>query len=113
MVNYWDNHGVFFLVFITVFPRLTLLFSSVAFGGFFWWIGFIFAPRVLVAILATLAYLQTNPILVIISWVVALSGESTEKYTLRKKVKVSQQRPRPAERMSDSEVIDVNYKRLD
>lgn len=78
-VNFWDNHGVFFLVFITLFPRLTLLFSSVAFGGFLWWLGFIFCPRILVASLATVAYFHTNPVLVVISWIVALGGETMEK----------------------------------
>ena len=78
--NFWETHGFFFLIFITIFPRLTLLFSSVPFGGFFWWLGFLFAPRILVAILATIAYWQQNPILVLISWLVALGGESGEKY---------------------------------
>jgi hypothetical protein len=81
-INFWDKHGVFFLFFITVFPRLTLLFSSVPFGGFFWWLGFLFMPRVLVASLATVAYFQTNPILVVIAWLVALGGEVFEKWGL-------------------------------
>lgn len=79
-VNYWDARGVFFLGFITLFPRLTLLFSSVAFGGFFWWLGFFFAPRLLVAVLATLAYWQTNPVLVTMAWLIALTGETNEKF---------------------------------
>lgn len=79
-INFWNVHGVFFLVFITFFPRLTLLFSSVAFGGVLWWLGFFFLPRVLVASLATVAYFHTNPILVTISWVIALGGEIFEKW---------------------------------
>lgn len=78
-VDFFQKHGVFFLIFITLFPRLTLLFSSVAFGGFLWWLGFIFCPRILVASLATVAYFHTNPILVVISWIVALGGETMEK----------------------------------
>ncbi|MCB9061365.1 MAG: hypothetical protein H6622_07575 [Halobacteriovoraceae bacterium] len=78
--DYWQNHGLAFLIFITLFPRLTLLFSSVLSGGIFWWLGWIFAPRILVAFLATISYWQQNPILVMISWFVALIGESTEKY---------------------------------
>lgn len=81
--NFWDKHGVFFLIFITFFPRLTLLFSSVATGGFFWWLGFLFVPRVLVAALATVSYFHTNPVLVIISWLVAIGGETAEKAGLR------------------------------
>ncbi|MGE3609813.1 MAG: hypothetical protein AB7I27_09535 [Bacteriovoracaceae bacterium] len=79
-VDFFQKHGWPFLIFITIFPRLTLLFSSVVSGGFFWWLGFIFVPRILVAILATIAYFHTNPILVVISWLVALGGEFLEKW---------------------------------
>lgn len=78
-INFFQKHGVFFLAFITFFPRLTLLFSSVAFGGFFWWLGFFICPRILVASLATVSYFHTNPILVTIAWIVALGGETLEK----------------------------------
>jgi hypothetical protein len=78
-VDFFQKHGIFFLIFITLFPRLTLAFSSVASGGLFWWLGFIFCPRILVASLATVAYFHTNPILVVISWIVALGGETMEK----------------------------------
>ncbi len=78
-IDFFQKHGLFFLLFITLFPRLTLLFSSVAFGGVFWWLGFIFCPRILVASLATVAYFHTNPVLVVTSWIVALGGETMEK----------------------------------
>ncbi len=78
-VDFFQKHGFTFLFFITIFPRLTLLFSSVVTGSFFWWLGFIFCPRILVASLATVAYFHTNPILVILSWLVALGGETMEK----------------------------------
>jgi hypothetical protein len=80
--DYWDRHGFFFLLFITLFPRLTLLLSSVPFGGLFWWLGWLFAPRILVATLATVAYWYQNPILVVIAWLVAVGGESSEKYVV-------------------------------
>lgn len=78
-IDFFTKHSFLFLVFISFFPRLTLLFSSVPFGGFFWWLGFFFMPRLLVAVLATVAYGQTNPVLVALAWVVALSGEVMEK----------------------------------
>lgn len=78
-INYWQNHGVFFLFFIALFPRLTLVLSSVASGGFLWWLAWLITPRFLVAYLATLAYWQTNPLLVVTAWLVALGGESSEK----------------------------------
>jgi hypothetical protein len=81
-VDYFDKRGVFFLFFITFFPRLTLLFSSVVSGGLFWWLSWLVCPRLLVALLATQAYFKTNPALVVVSWMVALSGEFFEKYRL-------------------------------
>lgn len=99
--DYWNVHGVFFLIFIALFPRLTLLFSSVAFGGLFWWLGWLFAPRLLVAVLATLSYWNQNKLLVIASWLVAFGGESSEKYAV-----VQQTRWRSGEpKWVDSEVV--------
>lgn len=86
MVDFWDVHGIFFLVFMFFFPRLTLLFSSVAFGGILWWLGWFIAPRLLVAILATIAYWHINPILVIITWFWAFGGESFEKRGAHKRI---------------------------
>jgi len=77
-MNFWDVHGIVFLICITFFPRLTLLFSSVLTGGLLWWLGFIFTPHLLVAILATYHYWDTNIVLVIISWFVAFGGTKTE-----------------------------------
>jgi hypothetical protein len=105
--NFWDEHGIFFLIFITLFPRLTLLFSTVPFGGFFWWLGFIFTPRILVAILATIAYWQQNPILVLISWLVALGGESGEKFYISSKTNVY----RPKKSLSSDDVLEAEFKR--
>lgn len=96
-VDYWDRHGYWLLFFLATFPRLTLLFSSIPFGGLFWWIGFFFAPRVLVAILATIGYWHTNPLLVIASWLFAISGESSEKYFVQKKVVVIRNGPKTFE----------------
>ncbi len=86
-MSFWDVHGVFFLVAMFFFPRLTLLFSSVASGGLLWWLGFIFTPRLLVAILATSGYWSTNPFLVILTWFWAVGGESCEKAVVSNKLK--------------------------
>lgn len=83
--NFWSLHGIFFLFFITIFPRLTLLFSSVVSGGFLWWISWLFCPRYLIAILATIAYWNTNKILVTLSWLIAIGGESSEKIVIIRK----------------------------
>jgi hypothetical protein len=77
--DFWDVHGIGFVVTMCFFPRLTLIFSSVATGGFFWWLGWLITPRLLVAILASSAYWHTNPVLVIFTWIWALMGEGAEK----------------------------------
>lgn len=122
--NFFEKHGFFFLFFITFFPRLTLLFSSVASGGFLWWLSWLFFPRVLVATLATFAYFQTNPILVTISWLVAFGGESFEKRTLTRSRVVVRNfndlrgfRGRPQhnqnKNINNGDVIDVEFKKME
>jgi hypothetical protein len=85
LVDFWSVHSVWFLIFLFFFPRLTLVFSHVATGGVFWWLGWVFAPRVLVAVLATSHYWHTNPILCVLAWLWALGGESAEKGAVAKK----------------------------
>ena len=89
--EYFDNHGWIFLFSIALFPRFTLLVSSlllgsIQLGGLIWWAGFFIAPRILVACLATVAYWHNNPILVVISWLIALGGESSEKFVITKRM---------------------------
>lgn len=76
-MNFWEVHGILFLFFITFFPRLTLLFVGGPFG-ILAWLGWLFVPHFLVAILATTYYWHTNPILCIIAWIVAFGGTGGE-----------------------------------
>lgn len=85
-IDFWDVHGIIFLVCIAFFPRLTMLISTVKTGGLLWWVGWLIAPRFLVAVLATVGYWNTNKILVIGAWIIALSGESAEKKVIHTKV---------------------------
>ncbi len=94
-IDFFIKHGWIFLFSIAIFPRLTLLisglfFQSIEFGGILWWLSFFFAPRILVATLATISYWHTNQILVIIAWLIALGGESSEKVFIRRKIKPTQ-----------------------
>ena len=50
-------------------------------------------------------YADTNPILVTISWLFALGGESAEKVVVKKRVR-SVRKVRPGE-MDQSDVIDI------
>jgi len=79
-MDFWDIHGFWFVFFMCFFPRLTCLFAT-AIGGFWWWIGLIFCPRFMVAILATITYWHTNPVLVVITFLWACGGEGCEKKT--------------------------------
>jgi hypothetical protein len=91
-IDFFSKHGWFFLFSIALFPRLTLLVSgllvgSIEFGGFIWWLGFFFAPRILVATLATVSYWHTNQFIVVLAWLIALGGESSEKFVINRKMK--------------------------
>lgn len=77
MTDFFDNHGIWCLIFLAIFPRLTLLFGSFISGGLLWWLGWIFAPHLLVAFLA-IPFFDTNPVLTVIAWVIALGGTGIE-----------------------------------
>lgn len=83
-MNFFASHGIFVLICLAMFPRLTLLLASFATGGLMWWLGWIFAPHLLVAILA-LPYWDTNPVLVIFAWIIALGGTGAESKAVTSK----------------------------
>jgi len=76
-MNFFDAHGILALLGLVFFPRITLIVASFATGGLMWWLGFIFAPHFLVAILS-LPFWDNNPVLVIVAWLCAFSGTSCE-----------------------------------
>ena len=80
-MSFWMHHGIFFLFFMCFFPRLTMLLTGICFAwsGFLFWIGWVFMPRLTVAILATNIYWHTNTVLCVFTWLWALGGESAEK----------------------------------
>lgn len=94
--NYWDAHALGLLIGLALLPRLTLLLSSIATGGLVWWLGWLFAPRILVATLATISYFEANPLLVVAAWLIALGGESSEKSWVRRRTKAA---PLPSARV--------------
>lgn len=85
---FWEAHGVaggiLFLIFMFLFPRLTLLFAT-PWGPVSWWIGLILIPRFQAAVLGSMLYADTNPVLCIIAWIAAFLGEGVEKEILRKR----------------------------
>ena len=52
----------------------------------FFWLGWFFAPRVTVAVLATSVYWNTNLLLCVVTWFWALGGEGTEKRVMKKRI---------------------------
>jgi len=85
-VNYWEAHGLLFLLGLIFFPRITVLLFSRVTGGLLFWIGFLIFPRIFIAILAAAHYWDTNPILVILAFAVCLSGEGGEKKVIHQTV---------------------------
>ncbi len=88
-MNFWQAHGttamgVLFLICIAIFPRITMLFAVATPFGWLAWVGWVFAPHLTVAILATTMYWHTNPVLCVIAWIVALTGTSAEGATVKK-----------------------------
>lgn len=85
-MSYWEVHGVLFLIGLTLFPRLTVLLFSHVTGLLIFWIFFMCFPRIVIPILAAYHYWDSNPILVVISFLICLGGETGEKTVVRRAV---------------------------
>jgi hypothetical protein len=76
------------LIGLALFPRITtivmIFLGGLASGGLLWWLGWIFFPHLLVAVLS-LPYWHTNPLLVISAWVFALCGTGGETAVVRRR----------------------------
>lgn|GEM_PF-3269684 len=77
-----SNHGIWFLIGLALFPRITLLLFAATPFGWLAWLGWLFGPHLLVAILS-IPYWHTHPFLVIAAWVMALVGTSGEAQAVR------------------------------
>ncbi|MGE0792063.1 MAG: hypothetical protein AB7S26_40695 [Sandaracinaceae bacterium] len=69
--------GWLVLIGLALFPRITLLFVGGAFGPLAW-LGWVICPHLLVAILGTTYYWDTNPVLCIVAWFFAFAGTGGE-----------------------------------
>lgn len=78
-MSFWDVHTWDWLVLagLALFPRITLLFIGGPFGWLHW-LGWAIAPHLLVAILATTKYWDTDPVLCVIAWFIAFAGTGGE-----------------------------------
>lgn len=92
-MDFWQVHpgfgGFIFLICCTLFPRFTLAALVLIAGhlGITFWgfMGYIFVPRLTVAIIATTVYWSTNPFLCVVAWFCAFGGETTEKCVCAKR----------------------------
>ena len=85
-MNFWDMHSGWYIFFLLLCPRLTMLVMSVCFAPYaypiLFWLGWLFTPRLVIAILATTFYFNTNPILCILAWMLAFGSiKETQKET--------------------------------
>jgi hypothetical protein len=92
VTNFWNTHprgvGALLLVGLALFPRVTLL-GMLLFDGlhfaFLHWLGWLVAPHLLVAIVATDHYWHTNPVLCVIAWCFAFGGTGSEAGAVRRR----------------------------
>ncbi len=92
-VDFWQVHGWAFLIGLVFFPRITMLVAGTALEfmkfaspwGILAWIGWMFAPYLVIAILASTFYWDTNPGLCVGAWILAVSGTGGESYTATRK----------------------------
>ena len=77
--DFFKNHGIIQLLGWLFFPRIMFWFFSVITGGFWFWIGVFFVPRVMLAFWATTYYWDTNPVLCLLAWLGCITIEGTEK----------------------------------
>lgn len=73
---------ILLLLGLAIFPRITLLFVGGPFAVLHW-LGWVFAPHLLVAILATTRYWDTDPFLCVVAWFIAFAGTGGESRAAR------------------------------
>lgn len=82
-MDFWAIHTCFFIFFLLLCPRLTMLIMGICFFPFahpiLFWLGWLATPRLVIAILATSNYWDTNPVLCIFAWMLALGGIAESK----------------------------------
>ena len=78
MTDFFDTHGWLTVLGYICFPRLMFWFVNTMTGGFGFWLGVLFVPRIMVAFWATTYYWNSNPWLCLGAWFVALTFEGIE-----------------------------------
>ena len=99
MESFFEKYDIVYaavtLIGLAFFPRLSmLLLTAIPFKsmGLLFYLGWIFAPHLTVAILATSWYWSSDYILVLISWIIALGGERTEKKYVKRNISANKRK---------------------
>jgi hypothetical protein len=73
-LNFWDYHGWAFIIFMLLFPRLTMLATGIwmKFLGLWFFLGWLFMPRLTTAILAIHFYWDQNPVICVLACLLVL-----------------------------------------
>lgn len=73
MENFWSEHSVWFVIGLILWPRLLLIYCGmIAAGSVPALFGFTLVPRMMIASAVTLAYGSTNPVLIVVCWILAV-----------------------------------------
>ena len=72
-MDFWTSHSIMFVIGLIVAPRVVLLyFGSIQPLQIPPILGFMFVPRMFLASLMTTAWFDTNTMLVVICWIIAI-----------------------------------------
>jgi len=78
------DNAIWVLLGYAIFPRITMFFLIDPFTSLLSVLGFIFLPHVMVAVIATTLYWDTDPFLCVLAWIIALGGSGTETKVVTK-----------------------------
>lgn len=93
-MDFFEKYSLLTLLGLAFFPRITM-FILLPWSGVFYVLGWIFAPHVVVAVLA-LNYWETNPLLVVGAWCFAVIGTAFEIWIFRDERAQDRKRQRQA-----------------
>ena len=72
-MGFWDDHTVMWIVGLVFTPRLMLLYFGIIKPGLIPPIlGFFFIPRMFLASVLTTVYGESNPVLIVVVWILAI-----------------------------------------
>ncbi len=80
--GFWETHSIWFVLAMFFFPRLTMLFATTFGSGVLYWVGWMLAPKLTVAVIAASLYWETDPYLVLFAFIWCLLGSDYDYHSL-------------------------------